>query len=82
MAFENAIPTCQSLLKTMKNSGNLFKACATSYFQVISITTTLQGQKTIQNYNNQGQKIFNKSGLVQNIIQVTSLDSSAHNVPE
>jgi hypothetical protein len=49
LALESAAPTFQSLLKTK------IKACvevATSYFQSVPITTTSQGQDTIQNCTN------------------------------
>jgi hypothetical protein len=52
-------PTSQSLLMTIKKSENLFEACAevdTSYFQRVPTTTTSQGQNTIQNRIDQGQK--------------------------
>lgn len=54
LAFENATPTYQSLLKTIKNLEiflTLYKAYTEvipSYLQVVAITAVLQGQTTTQ----------------------------------
>ena len=70
LAFENATPTCQSLLKTIKKSGNIsdfIKACSEvtpSYLQGVAIAAALQGQTTTQFLNNQKKEKFDQTGFI------------------